>query len=150
MAPGNQNSWWVLFLPQVDLTRGDREMGYGASWLNQLHGVWFDEESLNWLDRGLAKRLEFMCNLSIPSLTDIDIPPAAKTLIFTPGARTVLKTKAMPSVFWAPKTSWWTRTNGCCFAYPRGEGNLTKERQWSHHPQGNSQGVYATFGMLRP
>ena len=75
-----------------------------------------DEESLNWLDRGLAKRLEFMCNLSIPSLTDIDIPPATKTLIFTPGSRTVLKTKATPSVLWALKTSWWTHTNGCCFA----------------------------------
>ena len=65
-----------------------------------------NEESLNCLDRGLAKRLEFTCNLLIQCLTDIDIPPAAKTLIFTPGARTVLKTKATPSVLWAPKTSW--------------------------------------------
>ena len=61
-----------------------------------------NEESLEMLDRGLAKRLEFKCSILLASLKGMYIEPAAK-VVKASGARTVLMTKAKPPMAWSTR-----------------------------------------------
>jgi hypothetical protein len=62
-----------------------------------------DGDSLARLDRMIAKRLEFMCNVPISRLSEIDFPPIARTLIFateaTPTIRAPPRTKAQMKAY---------------------------------------------------
>jgi hypothetical protein len=62
-----------------------------------------DEGSLERFDKGLARRLGYTCSIPLAKLNDMDTQPASKTFVFTPGARTVQRTKTTPSLTWAPK-----------------------------------------------
>ena len=61
-----------------------------------------NEESLEMLDRGLAKRLEFKCSILLASLKGMYTEPAAK-VVKASGARTVLMTKAKPPMAWSTR-----------------------------------------------